>query len=136
MRPRYERPGDVRHQERLMRLVATEFYPLPVQYRLDYFVPQPLQVWEVKRRGKKYATWMVSLSKLIAARSFEACGLEAWALIEIAGDVYKMRFTHTPVATIAWGGRQDRGDPQDMEPVVHYSLDDLKPMSWTLMEHE
>jgi len=126
MRPLYESNSDIENEQRLIKLVAKNYYKLPLKYRFDYFVDAPIaKMWEIKVRHKTYLTWMVSLSKLIAAKSYEAVGIEAWALIDMAGVIYKMRFMNTPIHRYSWGGRADRNDQQDMEPVVHYKLTDM-----------
>ncbi len=126
MRPRYETSKNLSDEERLIRQVLPlqTIHKLPIRYKFDFFIA-PNQVWEVKKRDAHYDTWVVSLGKVMAARSFEGCGVEAWALIEMKRHCYMMRFAETAIAHIAWGGRQDRGDAQDMEPVVHYRIADM-----------
>ena len=126
MRPLYESKSDLENEQRLIKLVARRYHKLPLKYRFDYFVPAPIaKMWEIKIRHKTYPTWMVSLSKLIAAKSYEAVGIEAWALIDMAGVIYKMRFMDTPVDSYEGGGRVERNNQQDMDPVVHYKLGDM-----------
>ena len=128
MRTQYESKEDRTVEQILIKdYVSSKALKLPKSYGFDFMVQheQKLpEVWEVKRRKKKYSTWFVSLLKLLKAQHYEALGIKAYALVEIEGRVYALRFTETPYY-IEWGGRSDRNDSADKEPMVHYKLSDM-----------
>tara|TARA_R110000824_G_C14735265_1_gene626797 strand:- start:74 stop:502 length:429 start_codon:yes stop_codon:yes gene_type:complete len=128
MRTQYESKED-RTVERMLIQdhVSRKACKLPQSYGFDFIVhygTKSPEVWEVKRRKKRYDTWFVSLLKLLKAQHYEALGIKAYALVEIEGRVYTLRLTETPYF-IGWGGRSDRNDSADQEPMVHYKLSDM-----------
>ncbi len=130
MRTQYESAQDRSVERHLINeFVSTEAKKLPVSYGFDFLVKngRVSSVWEVKRRSKAYKTWFVSLLKLLKANQYESLGIEAYALVEIEKVAYKVRLTETP-HYIDWGGRKDRNDSADQEPMVHYRLSDMKKL--------
>ncbi|PCH79084.1 MAG: hypothetical protein COC02_08885 [Rhodospirillaceae bacterium] len=138
MRTQYESKEDrTIEQELIKNHVSSRPLKLPKSYGFDFMVqhgPKLPEVWEVKRRKKKYSTWFVSLLKLLKAQDYEALGIKAYALVEIEGKVYTLRFTETPYY-IEWGGRSDRNDSADQEPMVHYKLSDMKEIIYEFNDH-
>jgi hypothetical protein len=128
MRTQYESKEDRTVEKILIKdHISREALKLPKSYGFDFMVQHGSkvpQVWEVKRRKKRYSTWFVSLLKLLKAQHYESLGIKAYALVEIEGKVYSLRFTETPYY-IKWGGRSDRNDSADQEPMVHYRLKDM-----------
>jgi|TARA_Y100000310_G_scaffold151427_1_gene151021 hypothetical protein len=128
MRVQYESSKDRTTERQLInKYISSKALKLPKAYGFDFMVMGdglPV-VWEVKKRNKRYNTWFVSMLKLLKAQHYEGLGIKAYGLIEIEGLPYTLRFTKTPYS-IGWGGRSDRGDADDQEPMVHYSIDDLK----------
>ena len=127
MRVQYESEQDRSVERHLInKFVSTKAKKLPVSYGFDFLVKDGsmAQVWEVKKRTTAYETWFVSLLKLLKAKQYESLGIEAYALVEIAQVPYKVRLTETP-HYIGWGGRMDRNDSADQEPMVHYKLSDM-----------
>ena len=127
MRTQYESETDRSVERHLINeFVSTAAKKLPVSYGFDFLVKngRKATVWEVKRRSKAYDTWFVSLLKLLKAEQYESIGIEAYALVEIENIPYKVRLTETP-HHIGWGGRKDRNDLADQEPMVHYKLSDM-----------
>ena len=138
MRTQYESKEDRAIEQKLIKdYVSTGALKLPKSYGFDFIVqhgPKLPEVWEVKRRKKKYSTWFVSLLKLLKAQHYEALGIKAYALVEIEGKVYTLRFTETPYY-IEWGGRSDRNDSADQEPMVHYRLRNMKEIVYEFNDH-
>ena len=138
MRTQYESKEDRTIEQKLIKdYVSTGALKLPKSYGFDFMVqhgPKLPEVWEVKRRKKKYSTWFVSLLKLLKAQHYEALGIKAYALVEIEGKVYTLRFTETPYY-IEWGGRSDRNDSADQEPMVHYKLNNMKEIVYEFNDH-
>ena len=128
MRTQYESNEDRTIERRLIdKYISLKALKLPKAYGFDFIImgdSSPV-VWEVKKRNKKYATWFVSMLKLLKAQQYEGLGIKAYGLIEIEGLAYTLRLTKTPYY-IEWGGRSDRGDAADQEPMVHYKVNDLK----------
>ena len=134
MRPTYETQGDVDNEREVMRLLCAkwqcQFAKLPKKYALDYVLIRHDEVKafaEVKCRTNPvgaYPTYMLALQKVIAAKELtRSTGKPSMLIVRwsdaigythLAGD-YKVRV----------GGRVDRGDWQDVEPVVDISLDDF-----------
>ena len=137
MRVQYESKEDrIIEKELIKNYVSNQPCKLPKSYGFDFMVqhgPKLPEVWEVKRRKKKYSTWFVSLLKLLKAQHYESLGMKAYALVEIEGKVYTLRFTETPYY-IEWGGRSDRNDSADQEPMVHYRLSDMFEQTMSLGE--
>ena len=138
MRTQYESKED-RTVERILIQdhVSRKAFKLPKSYGFDFMVHHGTklpEVWEVKRRKKRYDTWFVSLLKLLKAQHYEAIGIKAYALVEIEGRVYTLRLTETPYY-IEWGGRSDRNDSADQEPMVHYKLNNMKEIVYEFNDH-
>jgi len=131
MRTQYESKEDLTVERILIQdHVSRKAFKLPKSYGFDFMVHHGTklpEVWEVKRRKKRYDTWFISLLKLLKAQNYEALGIKASALVEIEGRVYTLRLTETPYY-IEWGGRSDRNDSADQEPMVHYKLSDMWPV--------
>ena len=138
MRTQYESKEDRAIEQKLIKdYVSNRALKLPKSYGFDFMVqhgPKLPEVWEVKRRKKRYSTWFVSLLKLLKEQHYEALGINAYALVEIEGKVYTLRFTATPYY-IEWGGRSDRNDSADQEPMVHYKLNNMKEIVYEFNDH-
>lgn len=135
-RPLYESAED-----RTRELVAAEaaFGPhglsvrkLPLAYEVDFAVlrgERVIGVAEVKVRGRAYDTLMLSLHKLQALRRFASTGLLAWVLVSVPAGLYARRIDPDEPLDVRWGGRLDRGDWQDMEPVAHLPMVGMRRVS-------
>ena len=136
MRPKYESQNDLANERDAALFFAQKYgcdiAKLPVQYRLDFSVVDQsgdvVAFVEVKRRFnamRKYCTCILSLSKLMAAIDIKNATKkncyflvhwdDAIGFVEL-DDRYKIKI----------GGRMDRGDWQDVEPVIHIPVDDFK----------
>lgn len=124
-RPVYETASTLRDEadtvaviERAWRCKARK---LPRAYRLDYALTRDGEVvaWaEVKCRGKRYDSYMLSLHKWTAALELAArTDLPALLVVRWPDGVHFAPFEDR-VERVAIGGRTDRGDWQDVEPVV------------------
>lgn len=134
MRPTYETPQHLSREEEFSRLVSQKFkctfMKMPIRYGLDFCAMRDgiaVGFMEVKVRSNKagkYDTYMLSLGKIMAANDLlrstslpsvlAVRWLDAWGHVYISGDA---------CGQVSFGGRSDRDDEQDMEPVV------LIPMS-------
>lgn len=102
---------------------------LPVAYELDFAVMRGatmVGVAEVKVRDRAYGTLMLSLHKAQALRRFADEGLIAWLLVHVPAGIYVKRMLTGERLNIRLGGRADRGDWQDIEPVAHFPMLGMK----------
>lgn len=128
-RPRYETADD---RTRELAVAQAVFDPygvtlakLPVSYEADFAVVRDgrvIGVVEVKVRSRAYDTLMLSLHKAQTMRRYAECGLRAWLVLCVPTGVYARQVTASDLADIRMGGRTDRGDWQDVEPVVHVPM--------------
>lgn len=134
MRPRYERPRDLTNEQRVaarMKERGIELRKLPISYRLDFamFRDGKLRGFaEVKTRNNRhdtYPTLMISLGKVMAARQLaEVSETRSVLLVQYLDGIYWCNFA-SPFE-VAMGGRWDRGDDDDVEPVAHYPIEAFK----------
>ena len=83
---------------------------------------------EVKCRSGKpdqYTHWFISLHKLMKGLSLhDYTGLPFFILFDWDGQSFAARVEDPPRTALEWGGREDRSDSEDTEPVV------LIPRAW------
>ena len=104
-----------------------DFIKLPMQYKMDFAITRGgvlTGLVEVKcRKNSKhaYSTYMISMSKLVAAAGYSSIGINCVLLVKwtdgmgwvkMDGNKWKVRI----------GGRKDRNDWQDVEPVTHIPI--------------
>jgi hypothetical protein len=130
MRPYYENQRDLSNEH----LVATilkekgiDLVKMPVSYRLDFAILRKGKVRgfaEVKTRNNrhnKYPTLMISLGKVMAARQLsEVTGTPSFLLVKFLDGLYWCNFA-SPF-NLEIGGRTDRQDAADIEPVAHFAI--------------
>lgn len=141
-RPQYESQDDRKEESKIARVIAASAncyaVKLPISYRLDYAFHDStndaqIRFWaEVKRRHNNhdaYPTYMVSLAKWMAAAEMNRItGKRVLFGIKYDDGVYLLKVTEKslldmrPFLTYAMGGRTDRGDAADIEPVVHIPM--------------
>lgn len=134
MRPRYERPRDLVNERKVAERMAQrgiELRKLPISYRLDFamFRDGKLRGFaEVKTRNNRhdsYPTLMISLGKVMAARQLaEVSETRSVLLVQYLDGLYWCNFA-SPFE-VAMGGRWDRGDDDDVEPVAHFPSEAFK----------
>ena len=134
MRPRYERPRDLVNESKVAERMAQrgiELRKLPISYRLDFamFRDGKLRGFaEVKTRNNRhdsYPTLIISLGKVMAARQLaEVSETRSVLLVQYLDGLYWCNFA-TPFE-VTMGGRWDRGDDDDVEPVAHFPIEAFK----------
>ena len=134
MRPRYERPRDLVNESKVAERMAQrgiELRKLPISYRLDFamFRDGKLRGFaEVKTRNNRhdsYPTLIISLGKVMAARQLaEISGTRSVLLVKFLDEIVWCNFA-TPFE-VTMGGRWDRGDDDDVEPVAHFPIEAFK----------
>ena len=135
-RPQYESPED-RLNERmavaeLCRLYECKAYKLPISYGLDYALVRDsdriIALAEIKCRknnAQRYETIMVAgLKRTIALSLRRALNVPTLFVPVFSDGVFIIDFKEKPDA-VTLGGRRDRGDSADIEPMVHYRTERL-----------
>lgn len=140
-RPLYENSSTLEEEIKFFRDLTTSvteykqcrFRKLPLSYRLECAIEhiptgKVTGFCEFKRRRNlrtHYPTLMLSLHKY---RELAACSEFSDALLFVRWNdrdgLYEVNKHANP--DIRWGGRKDRGDWQDREPVVHIPVDDFE----------
>lgn len=127
MRPIYETEADLRNERELIAalngLWRTESAKLPRSYGLDYTLTRGGKVAafvEIKCRtvpSWQYDTYMISLAKVLKARSLgSGANVPAILLVRWNDSAGYVDLRTVPL-DVEVGGRTDRGDAQDIEPV-------------------
>lgn len=135
-RPQYETEDDLQEERqiisKLRSALSCQSDKLPISYGLDYSMSRDGNVIafvEVKRRQNysgTYDTIFVSALKRMKARELTlATGLPCFFVVGFDDGVFMLDFKEQP-DSIERGGRKDRGDSADMEPVVHYKIERMK----------
>jgi len=139
-RPLYETRGDIANEERALRAIESRAkkrgVKLPMSYRMDYAMiteQKEITSWiEVKTRKHnkgRYETLAIGLNKLMAGIALEERTKLPFFLI-IAWDDFigYIRISSLEGFKIAMGGRTDRDDDQDQEPMVHIPVEQFKEL--------
>lgn len=135
MRPSYETKNDRDHEEEVIGKLMTAWgcgaSRAPRKYAVDWALERGGQVYamaEVKYRSKSYPTYIMSLSKFVTMCIHSTTSGLPYLLIVSwpEGGKRVIRYTridrkaHTGVIL---GGRKDRGDPDDIEPMVEIPIE-------------
>ena len=135
MRPMYENDNDLRSEKNLISYVSdcwnVASYKLPMSYKIDYVMyrnESPVGFAEVKVRTHTFGTfptYIISLAKVMEARRLARETNTKSILIVSWTDRtgYLDFFSHNQ---IRHGGRSDRNDWQDQEPMCHFDLKHFK----------
>ena len=108
-----------------------DFIKLPMQYKMDFALTRNgviTALVEVKcRRNKKHAypTYMISMSKLVAAAGYRSIGINCILLVQWADGMGWVQMSNEDW-NVRVGGRKDRNDWQDIEPVTHIPIREFK----------
>jgi hypothetical protein len=133
-RPIYESDKDRKNEselaERVSELWGVEAKANPRQYPIDYtFLNEQGKVEgfaEIKVRTHKcgtFSTYILSAMKLANAKMLmTATGKDVILIVKWSCGSIGFLDLSTPPDSIEWGGRNDRNDSQDQEPVVHWNL--------------
>jgi hypothetical protein len=137
-RPKYETDKDLANEKTIIPIIERHFKckikKLPISYMFDFLFYREGKAWgcgEYKRRKVAYTKYpfiILSAAKFYKATNFGRM-LDAgfhfivefddgifYAPLQIELDYVAKEFD------IGWGGREDRGDSQDMEPVIHIPI--------------
>lgn len=139
-RPEYETSTDRDNEAKVIKEVERwgkcSAIKTPSFYPVDYCLERKGKVVclaEIKTRTcliTDYPTYMISLHKVSTALQMaEVAGIGARLFVMWRDGLIGTLDLKVKPDYIGWGGRVDRADPQDMEPVCHYSLND----QWTML---
>lgn len=134
-RPQYESSRDRDNEAAIAAEVASRFRAgyrkIPKSYVLDFAVTRNGKItgfMECKRRYNamnKYPTIFVAMHKVDKAESFLACtGLKSIFAIQWDDQLGYILLDEPDFLEI--GGRFDRGDEADQEPMAHYSIERVR----------
>ena len=135
MRQQYETAQDRLNEQSVMTKVCRHwrldgYRKLPKSYVVDFALIRKKEVIgfaEVKRRNNamnKYPDIFVALNKLKAASDLEKLGFKT-ALVIKWDDATGYLMLDNP-CKVTVGGRSDRGDKDDQEPMCHFSTDRVR----------
>ena len=137
MRPIYESEADKERERKLANQVASKWglqaKENPKMYPIDFcFVDDNGEVegfGEIKIRTHAFGTfptYMLSVHKAADAKALaSATGKRVLLVVQWSCGTIAFLDLDTTPAKVEWGGRVDRGDGQDMEPVNHYPIEDF-----------
>jgi hypothetical protein len=133
-RPQYERDSDLAAEAEVIAAIEDRWscraIKLPKSYRLDFALTKGEQVraWaEIKCRGRRYPTYMLSLHKALAGLEMaRATGCPFLLVVRYPDGIVYARMQEEMAQSCGIGGRKDRGDWQDIEPVVHIPMDHFR----------
>jgi len=134
-RPMYESKEDLTHETKMKSFLEGKWnctlQKLPLKYQLDWLAMRdkdPYAFIEFKHREKlsfnAYPRYMISLDKWMKAKQLcREVGIPFIMVITFTEGTYYGVFTNNMVdVTYGFGGRYDRGDAQDVEPMVYLPL--------------
>jgi hypothetical protein len=128
MRPLYESAKDLSNEFRVSGTLKecwdAEFVKLPMAYHIDWAIIRGSEIKafaEFKRRHNpkdRYPTFMLSLKKFQNGKSLGAeVGVPFLIIVEWDDGLWYCDAKNVE-RTYGFGGRRDRNDSQDQEPVV------------------
>lgn len=143
-RPKYESPADLAAERHVARLIEREWkaqlQKLPDQYKLDFaaYRDGELVAWlEIKNRthaAGAYPTLILSVAKWHAGVALAVTsGCPFLVVANFVDGAKFVRYSRGKVLDVRYGpgGRTDRGDAQDQEPVIHIPMELFKPIRRT-----
>lgn len=134
MRSKYQSEEDLKNEREVVAVLCDawkckaektpDFYPVDWSFQKDREVKA---LGEIKCRDKSYQTYMLSLHKFSEmCKQSETTGVPYLLIVRWPEkDVKVIRWVSVKrdiVLRVIHGGRKDRGDPQDMEPMVEIDL--------------
>lgn len=139
-RPTYENEQSIAAErafiERLQRRWRCVFRKLPVKYELDYVAERDgvaVAYVELKVRTcnkRAYNEYMIALSKFVRAGLLSgATKLPCFLCVQWADATGYVDMMKAQGVQFGVGGRKDRGDWQDIEPVALIPIDQFKDIN-------
>ena len=135
MRPIYETDEDLKKEKSLSDMISKswrcELQKLQPRDPFDYAAVRDGKVVafvEMKNRTNEYGrydTYMISMTKLMHAKNIkEATDIPSILAVKWTDSVGWVKLNNI-TTHVTMGGRFDRNDPQDVEPVCHIDMKDF-----------
>lgn len=134
-RPMYENEDSLKGEADTIFEVSkawkAELVKMPVKNKIDCLMKSksgdPRAFVELKRRAckrHKYPTYMLSLDKWLAGLTMESgTNLPFILIVDWEDEIGFLKCSEVVAQiNVNMGGRKDRGDAQDIEPVVHIPI--------------
>ena len=132
----YESNKDLANEKEVASILSAKngyvFHKLKIAYHVDWLIMEngkPKYVAEIKRRfnpSNQYPTLMLSLQKWMKGKEMAAEMNIPFVLIIRWDDGLFFYKTGSSTVTYGFGGRYDRDDSQDQEPMVFIPVDKFK----------
>ena len=135
-RPAYESDWDRAAEESVCEALVAAWRcsvrKLPLSYRLDYALLRGYDIvgWlEIKVRKKRYDTLILSAHKWMdGLRLSGTFGKPFIIAVQFPDQLLYAKALDFAGVALRWGGRSDREDWQDTEPVVYLPIDVFQPI--------
>lgn len=136
-RPIYESQQDRDNERRLADAIERKhdcvLHKMPMKLSLDYMATRDgsaVAFFEMRQRKNKmhaYPTYMISLYKAMMANNLTmTTGLPCFLAVQWSDRAAVCRLPQEyDEQTIQMGGMVSRGDPQDIEPMVYFHMDNF-----------
>ena len=135
-RPIYESQVDLTHENKMKTFLEAKWnctlHKVPLKYQVDWLAMRgkyPRAFVEFKHRDKlsinEYPRYMISLDKWMKAKQLcKEVEIPFIMVITFTEGTYYGVFAHNGLhdVTYGFGGRYDRGDAQDVEPMIYLPL--------------
>jgi len=133
-RPLYETEQDRENERRLAEMIGAKynykFVKMPIKLSLDYMLTQDgtakafMEMRQRRTPMHKYSTYMISLYKvMMASQLTQTTGLPCYLAVQWSDKAGICKLPpHIAPLSVAQGGSMQRGDPQDVEPVVYFDM--------------
>lgn len=138
MRPLYETQEDLDNEDSIASIIKIKWgltaIKMPRSYHLDYALRDGqynIRAFaEIKTRTTnklKYSTYLISLAKIMNARRLtEYTGLSSILIVKWLDEVGWINLKTD--GKLGFGGRRDRNDWQDQEPVIFLPIEQFKSL--------
>jgi len=135
MRVLYENSATLENESSVASVLEKSWgcraFKLPISFRVDYAltVEGMIKSWaEIKCRGKRYDDMHLSLHKWMAGVELSRRTGLPFVLVYAFNDGIVWRRVDTDQPELTIGGRTDRGDWQDTEPMATFQLKGFKTL--------
>ena len=137
IRPIYETEKDIKSEKDIASLLRETHklncFKMPISYRIDWavlsFMGKLQGFMELKVRNvsrNQYPTLMLSLGKCVTGCNLaQLTNTAFWVAVKWT-DSFGICRVIPPFENVGIGGRMDRGDAADIEPVVYIPITDFK----------
>lgn len=129
-RPMYETPENKQNELRVLGEITKKWmcggHKLPIKYGLDYSLTRSNEILgfcEIKCRNYPFSHFLdgyqISLNKIMAAKNlYETTSIPCFLVIDCKDGIWYTQITEFKNIKPVLGGRKDRGDWQDFEPMA------------------